>query len=224
MEQQNLTIKKITGKIKLLTGLHIGAGSETIEIGGIDNPVIKDPRTGLPYIPGSSIKGKMRSLLETSEKKFGGKDKDKNGPCNCGKIDCLICKVFGNTNKDSKTGITRAVFRDCFLDDESIRMLNERNLTATEAKMENTIDRIRGTAYNPRTTERVIAGLSFDFEIALRILSGDDEKQIKEFIKKGLNLLQMDALGGSGSRGYGKIKFDKLMYDGKNMEIAENAQ
>ena len=57
-------IKSIKGKIVLKTGLHIGAGSDEIHIGGIDTPVVKDPLKGWPYIPGSSLKGKIRTLLE----------------------------------------------------------------------------------------------------------------------------------------------------------------
>lgn len=209
MDIANLTIKKIRGKIYLKTGLHIGGGTEGIEIGGIDNPVIKDPKTGYPYIPGSSLKGKIRSLLELHEDKF---DKQKGGPCNCG--DCKICKTFGNTNKDSKVGVTRAIFRDAFLDDESIELLKQRNILATEAKMENTIDRIKGRALNPRQSERVIAGLSFNFEIAVRIFKEDgDGKEITDLLQEGLKLLEKDALGGSGSRGYGKIQFKDLYLD-----------
>ncbi len=212
---ENLTIKKIEGKIRLLTGLHIGGGTEALEIGGIDNPVIKDPKSGYPYIPGSSLKGKMRSLLEIAKGKVVAK-----GPCQCGKEECDVCKIFGNTNKDSKTGITRAVFRDSFLDPESIKMLNERNLTATEAKMENSIDRIKGAAISPRTTERVIAGLSFNFEIALRVLKEDgDGQKMVDFLKDGMLLLEKDALGGSGSRGYGKIKFENVTCDGEELQL-----
>ncbi|WP_297499767.1 type III-A CRISPR-associated RAMP protein Csm3, partial [Thermococcus sp.] len=67
----------IRGRIKALTGLHIGSQRDVSEIGGIDNPVIKDPHTGLPYIPGSSLKGKLRSLFEvfTNSKLDEWKDK-----------------------------------------------------------------------------------------------------------------------------------------------------
>ncbi len=205
---ENLTIKTIKGKIYLKTGLHIGGGTEGIEIGGIDNPVIKDPKTGYPYIPGSSLKGKMRSLLELNMNKF---DKS-GGPCNCGV--CIICKTFGNTNKDSKVGITRAIFRDAFLDNESIDMLKQRNMLATEAKMENTIDRIKGRALHPRQSERIIAGLSFDFEISVRIFNEDnDGKEITDLLQKGLKLIEQDSLGGSGSRGYGKVQFKDVTLD-----------
>lgn len=210
MNNEWFKIKNIRGNIYLKTGLHIGAGSEGIEIGGIDNPVIKDPKTGYPFIPDSSLKGKMRSLLEF---KRGSYDKNKGEPCQCGK--CEICKVFGNTNKDSIVGITRAVFRDAFLSEESIELLKKRNLSPTEAKFENTIDRKSGKALHPRQSERVIAGLSFDFEISLRIFKNDGEgEEIINLLKEGLTLLQNDALGGSGSRGYGKVEFKNTTIDG----------
>ena len=57
-------IKEITATIEIVTGLHIGGNNDEIKIGGIDNPVIKNPLTNEPYIPGSSLKGKIRSLIE----------------------------------------------------------------------------------------------------------------------------------------------------------------
>ena len=57
-------IRKLEGTITLKTGLHIGAGDTEMRIGGTDNPVVKNPLDNRPYIPGSSLKGKIRSLLE----------------------------------------------------------------------------------------------------------------------------------------------------------------
>ena len=200
-------ISSIKGKIKLLTGLHIGGGNEAIEIGGIDNPVIKDPKTNLPIIPGSSLKGKIRSMLEIKNNKINDKN---GGPCSCG--NCVICKVFGNTAKENNVGITRAIFRDSFISKESKEIIDSKYILATEAKMENTINRLKGTAEHPRTSERVIAGLIFDFEISIRIFEGDNDVSVN-LIKEGLSLLEKDALGGSGSRGYGKIEFQNLKLD-----------
>ena len=58
------TSARSSGQIELVSGLHIGSGNAEMHIGGTDNPVIKNPVTNQPYIPGSSLKGKMRSLLE----------------------------------------------------------------------------------------------------------------------------------------------------------------
>ena len=92
---KQIGLKKITGKIVVKTGLHIGAGNDKVEIGGMDNPIIRNPLTREPYIPGSSIKGKMRSLMEWKLEKI---DMKKGGPCACGKPDCPICRVFGSVN------------------------------------------------------------------------------------------------------------------------------
>jgi len=132
-----LESKVLKGKIVVETGLHIGASSKGVGIGEIDNPVIKDPRTGYPYIPGSSLKGKIRSLLEL---KYGIKSSDKQKPCGCG--DCEVCKVFGTTAASSKVGVTRVLFRDCFLSEESKKELMEKNLLPTEEKTENMINRL----------------------------------------------------------------------------------
>lgn len=113
-------VKKITGEIEVLTGLHIGAGNDVIEIGGMDNPIIKNPLNGEPDIPGSSLKGKMRALLEL----LSGRAVVTNGePCNCGT--CEICKVFGagavrqeNEQNALQRSPTRLIIRDCFLTDE----------------------------------------------------------------------------------------------------------
>ncbi|KAF5430047.1 CRISPR-associated protein Csm3 [Candidatus Methanomarinus sp.] len=91
----------ITGKILCETGLHIGGVSESIEIGGLENIVIRDPKTGLPFIPGSSLKGKMRSLLELSDKDASRNIIENKGePCKCGK--CAPCKIFGTPALDQK--------------------------------------------------------------------------------------------------------------------------
>lgn len=201
-----MRIKQIKGTIRLVSGLHIGAGNDEVHIGGIDSAVVKTAE-GMPYIPGSSLKGKIRSLLELSEGATDGK------PSNRLKFtDSLIPVVFGDL---SQKGFTRVLFRDAFLSDESIRYLQENSILPTEEKTENSINRIKGVADNPRKIERVIAGLEFDFSAALRILETDDEESFKALLRKGITLLEADALGGSGSRGYGKVVFENLTYDGK---------
>lgn len=190
---------ELKGKIKLITGLHIGAGNDDIHIGGIDSPIVKD-RAGYPYIPGSSLKGKIRSLLEMSEGiAYGGKPStQEKSP------ESLIPVIFGDTTGKS---ITRVLFRDAFLSEESKKELSDRILSPTEAKSENSINRLSGKADNPRTTERAISGLFFDFDVVIRVLDGDPEDEFKRVIEKGIKLLEKDALGGSGSRGYGKVEF-----------------
>lgn len=208
----SMRINKITGQIKIVTGLHIGAGNDEVHIGGVDSEVVRDSLTDFPYIPGSSIKGKMRALLELSEGAItsdGKLSSIKENP------NSLIPILFGDMTSDK---LTRLLFRDAKLSNESINTINNLNILPTEEKHENTINRLTGVA-NPRNIERVISGLIFDFEIILRIFNEDDENKFFEMIKKGITLLQLDALGGHGSRGYGKVEFINLKYNGESFSV-----
>jgi len=209
-------IKEITGRIILKSGLHIGAGDTEMKIGGTDNPVVKHPHTLEPYIPGSSLKGKIRSLLEmrsglmiktggspVSLKTLKGLKSEEKEVCE------KILKLFGASGADTDDttlGPTRASFADCPVDDAWKKKAYEARLPFTEVKSENSINRIKGTAENPRFTERVPAGAEFRFCITLKRLA--PEEDLETFLLEGIKLLQMDALGGSGSRGYGRISFE----------------
>ena len=197
-------------KITAETGLHIGGTSEVAKIGGVDNCVIRDLNSNLPYIPGSSLKGKVRSLLE----KFLGKVSENGEVHSCEKIEdaekCEICRAFGST-----IGEGRVIFRDFSLTENSEEKLKEkRNETGsdTEIKVENVINRLTSQSTNLRTMERVPKGTEFEGKIIynfVRKLGQDDfiEEDLKNLFA-GLKLLQDDYLGGSGSRGYGKVKID----------------
>jgi CRISPR-associated protein Csm3 len=223
-------IIKLEYKIRVLTGLHIGGSKESVEIGRIDNIVIKVPvlklngtieERNVPYIPGSSIKGKMRALLEWVEKpKYDtgsselvialaenkDKEKKKGEPCNCGK--CRVCKLFGaHKNAETKEPVRLRV-EDFYPTEKTIDMW-KRSLDGdfVEVKTENTIDRITAKA-NPRHQERVIPFSEFTGFIKIRVHEGDG-KELFETIIRGIKLLEDDYLGGSDSRGYGKVKFIK---------------
>jgi len=210
-------IKRITGKIKLVTGLHIGAGDTEIHIGGTDNPVVKHPITGEPYIPGSSLKGKIRSLLElksgliTDGKALSMKNLQNASSEEQLKYGKRIIKLFGTSGADEKLkieiGPTRVSFSDCFITKEVREKVKNGEAVLTEAKAENFINRITGTAQNPRLTERVPAGIEFDFCITIKEFEGDEEDNLIDLLLEGMKLLEHDALGGSGSRGYGRVKF-----------------
>lgn len=210
-------IREITGKIILKSGLHIGAGDTEMKIGGTDTPVIKHPHTLEPYIPGSSLKGKIRSLLEM---RSGLMAKTEGSPVSLKTLKGLegkeqeecekILKLFGSSGADadktSTMGPTRVSFADCPLDEGWRKKASESHLSYTEVKSENSINRITGTAENPRFTERVPADTEFRFCVTLKHLNGDDV--LEDFLLEGLKLLQMDSIGGSGSRGYGRIQFE----------------
>ncbi len=200
-------IKKIKFQtsITVLTGLHIGGSSDNVEIGGIDNPVIKlATRGNEPYIPGSSLKGKMRCLLEQAAgASMVGMNKDVNNL-----FGITESKALKTDNQPSKL-----IVRDAFLSKESkVALLECDNLDMpyTENKWENVIDRTKGVAEHPRQSERVPAGAVFNAEFILNIWDNDNEKELMALFMKGIHLLENDYLGGSGSRGYGQIKFGEF--------------
>ena len=211
--------KRISGTLTCKTGLRIGGSKDDIEVGGLDNPIIRDPVTGLPYIPGSSLKGKLRSLLEYRL----GLIKPDGRPCGCAEESCLVCRVFGPHPKSGREpshtlGPTRIIVRDAPLDEESRQKLEpllERGIDYAEVKRENIINRATGVAANqgPRTQERVPAGTKFDLTIHLRIFEGDEEEKLVDFVRQGLDLLESEYLGGSGTRGYGWVSVDYTVED-----------
>lgn len=213
----------ITGTIECLTGLHIGASKENMEIGAIDAPVVRDPVIREPYIPGSSLKGKLRNLLEKSlapELGIIGTTRRRNiGTRNnqiwvhvCDDAEdavrCKICRIFGSTGKDGgKNFPARLIVRDSYLNDESVEKLSEidTGLQYTEWKFENAIDRVTSAA-NPRQLERVPKGAGFEFEMIYNV---EDQNHIEDDLKNlklAIDLLELDYIGGHGSRGYGKVK------------------
>jgi CRISPR-associated protein Csm3 len=218
-------IKFIEGDILLKTGLHIGAGSDEIHIGGIDTPVVKDPLTNWPYIPGSSLKGKIRTLLEWATNKVRIDDgkpwiaKNGNG------LD-PIARIFGNGGNDNNYngGPTRVSFSDCFMFEEKAKEMIERGVL-TEEKIEVSIDRSKGAAKKGglRKIERVPAGATFKFEISYKVYDmeddGNEDEENFNLLLMGMKLLEYDALGGSGSRGYGRIKFENVEINGKGVDF-----
>jgi len=221
------TIHSFQAQLELVSGLHIGGSNGEMHIGGVDNGVIKHPYTQQPYIPGSSLKGRMRSLLEwragvvgeTQGKPVSAKVLDQLGSDKKPRAEA-IAKLFGlSGDADSATaeriGPTRLSFWDCSL---SADWLGDRQPgeLLTEVKSENTIDRITGVAQNPRQTERVPAGAIFDFRLTLKVLDSDSAALVDDVLA-GLRLIEMDGLGGSSSRGYGKVRFNQLTLNGESI-------
>lgn len=221
---QLLNIRMIDGIIRLRTGLHIGASKDNIEIGGLDLPIVKDPVTKAPYIPGSSLKGKLRSLLETSifmQRPQTRESVMQGTPCKCGKKDCPDCTIFGSHQTPQKCdpdlGPTRLLVRDAYLTGE-FREKFLSGLLPMEVKTENIIHRVKGVAEHPRPIERVPAGTCFEMHLAFRMYEGDSE-DLLDWIWKGLKLIELDALGGGGSRGNGQVVFENLKLDGKETSL-----
>jgi CRISPR-associated protein Csm3 len=198
----------IKGKMETKTGLHIGGSKEKLEIGGVDSPVIRDPHTRQPYIPGSSLKGKMRMLLEFAL----GKVNPNGEPSE----DDEIVRIFGTSAKERNLGPTRLIVRDAYPDDKTIDMWKnlDTELQYTELKPENSIDRITSEA-NPRFLERVVKGSNFDVEFVFSIYDWDDggKTDIENLgrVFEALRLLEHSGIGGNVSRGYGRVEFE--LYD-----------
>ena len=233
----------ISGIISCKTGIFIGGADDVLQIGGIDKNVVRNPLTGEPYIPGSSLKGKLRSITEKIVKdaqgnpllarRTGGDRGRKVWRHECDDYndakDCKLCRIFGSTGNDNFPGAL--LVRDGTLSNSDELM--QEGLHVTEIKMENAIDRLTSAAH-PRTFERVPAGAEFEFELVYRVetlepdannLNGNvtvDSKRVKEDITNLLNameLLERDGLGGNISRGYGSIEFKVSTfqeYDTKN--------
>jgi CRISPR-associated protein Csm3 len=226
----------LEGEISCHTGLHIGAGKGSLEIGGADNPVVKDA-FGIPYIPGSSLRGRLRSLLEQSlglavpsELVFLSKRRGQEVRIHqSDRPDDEICILFGrNSGRMEKVGgeaiesatatPARLTVYDAPLVVDSISPQMRENLDdeLTEVKSENAVDRITSQA-NPRTLERVPAGARFRFRTVLDVLCPEDRALLAR-VAEALRLLEDDALGGGGSRGSGRVSFTALNLIWRNKE------
>lgn len=201
----NIQLKKkviYNGIITLKTGLHIGGTNAALNIGGPDKFVVRNPISNIPYIPGSSLKGKMRALIEilhgcvTVTNK--GEVKSSEDPKS------ISGSLFGVATGNQNNRPSRLIVRDAELNTKACDFSNT-DLPYTESKTEVAIDRVTAKA-NPRTFERVPAGAKFNLSMVLNIFEGDDEQALRATVKQAIELLQDDYLGGHGSRGYGQVE------------------
>lgn len=219
-------IKKyiIKGRIKLLTGLHVGGTGSAMEIGGPDSLVIRNPIDNKPIIPGSSLKGKMRSLIEIQDGTLyvEEKTKERKGrkyivkeylPTRDPKTEAG--NLFGTVGDNQQP--SRLIVRDAKLLMEEKDFPNT-DLPFTESKTEVVIDRITSAA-NPRQIERVPAGAEFQLEMVLNIFDTDNEKKLINTTKRALKLLEDDYIGGNGSRGYGQIVVEDFQMEERSKEF-----
>ncbi|WP_305153040.1 type III-A CRISPR-associated RAMP protein Csm3 [uncultured Dubosiella sp.] len=194
----------------LVTGLHIGGSTDTFDIGGVDSSVIKNPLTKEPYIPGSSIKGKVRSLLLK-------KHRDTKQRHELVFENDTIRNLFEPVEENNPGIIadTRTLFRDAVLTQESKQKLEAYlgDGVFTEIKAENKINPLSSKPGNPRFIERVPAGAEFEGQIVLQIYEDDPEARLMEYLQEGLNLLELNYLGASGSRGYGRVKLNTIQFE-----------
>ncbi|MDY4078072.1 MAG: type III-A CRISPR-associated RAMP protein Csm3 [Clostridium sp.] len=207
---------QIKGIIEVVTGMHIGGSTAFAAIGAIDSPVIRDALTNLPMIPGSSLKGKIRTLL-AKQYNIGIKSPDNDSE--------NICRLFG-TSKKNAIRASRILFSDMIMiNDKELRDMDVQSLT--EVKFENSINRQTAVA-NPRQIERVIRGAKFNLDCIYEVENEDEIIEDIKLLAEGMKLLEYDYIGGSGSRGYGKIKFSNvhpIVVIGKvNNEIMEQLE
>jgi CRISPR-associated protein Csm3 len=217
----------VEGYIRTRSGLHIGGASTSLEIGGVSSVVVRDSLTNLPYIPGSSLKGKMRSLLEKFRKKVQNKQVQDVSIHECKRKkdyeECDVCKIFGITPTQESTSEgesqeepfgkpARIMVRDAILTRESQKELEEAetDLPFTEVKWEAVIDRVTSGAV-PRQIERVPAGVTFKFCFGYNVFE-DQDKSIFKSVLLALKLIEQDYLGGQGTRGYGQVEFTDLRF------------
>lgn len=220
---------EINGVLRAVTGLRIGAGKGGLEIGGLDNPILRHPETRVPYVPGSSIKGKLRSLLEVEGFSVGerpaptpkyNEKKEEYGPCDCAK--CVVCWLFGCGDARNTKEPTRLIFRDCPIvkeDEDRLRAMLNEGVFYSEVKDEVVMDRGKGTVAGagPRPMDRIMANTRLHFRLTLRVLQGDNEAEMKNALFHAFRLLEKDGLGGSVSRGYGQVRFENLTWDGTDV-------
>lgn len=191
---------EITGEIEVVTGMHIGGSSAFAAIGAVDSPIIRDVTLNLPMIPGSSLKGKIRTLLAKEYNLTVASIPDND--------DERITRLFGCAKKGAVKK-SRVIFSDMILANND-KLSNKGIQNGIEIKSENTINRATAVA-NPRQIERAVRGSVFNMDLIYEV---EDDKQLIEDMKtlgEGFRLLQYDYLGGNGSRGYGKVKFNDLL-------------
>lgn len=210
----------INGKTKALTGLHIGGSDIGLAVGGTDKVIIRNPVTNQPYIPGSSLKGKMRSLFEKVNGEFSRHNRDiPNGPCQ--DASSKSGRLFGINASAEEPGQTHLIVRDGKLLNPEVLEKAKTDMPYTEIKTEIILDRVTSQA-SPRQIERVPAGAEFELSLVLDIFDGDDEKEYLGYVFEALSLVQDDYLGGGGTRGSGEVKFilEGVLY--KDKEIYES--
>jgi CRISPR-associated protein Csm3 len=206
-------IKRLRFKLRFVEGGRVGGSGGELEIGGAVDAnltAIRNPGTKEFYIPGSSLKGKLRSSLEKAL------DKCRDGkPCGCGLIECEVCVLFGaHLNLGARSAPSRIVVRDCSLSEESRATFREAiraGRPTYEEKTENIINRKGGQAEHPRTGERFLPETIFDGEILVHIYETDNADRLVKLVRRAMGLVQEgSSIGASGSRGYGKVRFENL--------------
>lgn len=204
---------QITGNIELMTGTHIGGSDAFAAIGAVDSPVVRDALTNHPMLPGSSLKGKMRSLLAKAYNEAPVKHDD-DAP--------RLLRLFG-TAKEKSARRSRLLVSDMFITEQSKSELENQGISGfTEVKFENTINRLTAVA-NPRQIERVVRGTVFDLDMIYEVTDIREMEEDFQTLAYGMRLIQYDYIGGHGSRGYGKVRFRNVLAERVVGDVEEEA-
>lgn len=197
---------KISCKLTVKSGLHIGTSEPFSSIGSVDSYVIRDPMTNLPIVPGSSLKGKMRYLLSCVYNTKGNSEiKVPEGDYD----DIKILNLFGKSQNKIRG---RLIFTDSVMDKD---VMNSNGLEEPiEVKAENAIPRVTKNSTKPRQIERVVRGSQFPIDVIYTIYAPENVSNTNKcicndfrMIQNGFFLIENDYLGGNGTRGHGKVEF-----------------
>ena len=197
-------------EMKVLTGMHIGGNTTFSPIGAVDKPVIKDPRTNAPIVPGSSLKGKLRTLLARSLTQDIGQMPPHNSD------NPILLRLFGASAPNIIHA--RLQFSDAFVTNRD----QFREIGLTEVKTENGISSADARA-NPRQIERVSSGVVFGVRIVYDVMNQAELDEDFTYLARGLKLLQFDYLGGNGTRGYGRVLFNNIRITSLGHDITPKA-
>ena len=210
-------ILEFEGTMTAMSGIHIGGSSEGTKVGGSDNPIICNPISRKPYIPGSSIKGCMRSNMELREKKVG---RD-GGPCICGDKGCIVCTLFGTRANNPTSGPARLIVHEMQLDKDYENEMLDQSLSfldLIETRTSTSINRNTGAKLNSalRNMEFVAAGVKFHAKFGIKIFEGDNEKKLVDALHEAVANLEHTGIGSKTSAGCGMVKFD-IDWDNPNV-------
>lgn len=212
----------ITGVVKTLTGLHIGGTNSAMGIGGPDKLVVRNPIDNRPYIPGSSLKGKLRAVTDLANGTIASVRMGAVKNASSQEPNSISVLLFGSARSDDAQRPSKVIIRDGkMLTPEE--KLKGTDLPFTESKTEVVIDRITAKAM-PRTNERVPAGVEFELNMVLNVFEGDDQNNQLSNLKKAIRLLEDDYLGGHGSRGYGQVEINVTNVEERDMAFYANGQ
>lgn len=141
--------------------------------------------------------------------------------CKAAEDEKVVRRLFGATG-EKQVLLSRLQFSDLFINRKAERKFEKLDTDTYmgEVKFENTIERGTGTAM-PRQIERVPRGMTFGFWLIYNIENEEELNEDMEVLAQGFRLLQLDYLGGHGSRGYGRVSFSDFFIERIDIETGD---